>query len=62
MSILCVLKGNITFGDLLSTMPFKNDVGKFTTTGSDIWTAFEHSVRRYSTTVSNGEFLQVSGK
>lgn len=54
-------RGNITFGDLLSTMPFKNDVGKFTTTGSDIWTAFEHSVRRYSTTVSNGEFLQVSG-
>ncbi|CAI6346000.1 unnamed protein product [Macrosiphum euphorbiae] len=53
--------GNITFGDLLWTLPFKNDIGKITTTGSDIWTAFEYSVRRYSTTVSNGEFLQVSG-
>ncbi|KAE9545071.1 hypothetical protein AGLY_000614 [Aphis glycines] len=55
-------RGNITFGDLLSTLPFQNDVGKITTKGSDIWAAFEHSVQRYSTTVANGEFLQVSGK
>ncbi|XP_008185372.1 protein 5NUC [Acyrthosiphon pisum] len=54
-------RGNITLGDLLSTLPFKNDIGKITTTGLDIWTAFEYSVRRYSTTVANGEFLQVSG-
>ncbi|KAL4132774.1 hypothetical protein QTP88_009874 [Uroleucon formosanum] len=54
-------RGNITFGDLLSTLPFKNDVGKITTKGSDIWTAFEHSVRRYSKTEGYGEFLQVSG-
>lgn len=54
-------RGNITFGDLLSTLPFQNDVGKITTKGSDIWAAFEHSVRRYSTTVAYGEFLQVSG-
>ncbi|XP_025203214.1 protein 5NUC-like [Melanaphis sacchari] len=54
-------RGNITFGDLLSSMPFQDDVGKITTTGSDIWTAFEYSVRRYSTTVANGEFLQASG-
>ncbi|XP_026814840.1 protein 5NUC-like [Rhopalosiphum maidis] len=54
-------RGNITFGDLLSTLPFQNDVGKITTKGSDIWTAFEHSVQRYSTTAGNGEFLQVSG-
>ncbi|CAH1711678.1 protein 5NUC-like isoform X2 [Aphis gossypii] len=53
-------RGNITFGDLLSTLPFQNDVGKITTKGSDIWAAFEHSVQRYSTTVANGEFLQVS--
>jgi len=56
------IEGNITFGDLLSTLPFQNDVGKITTKGSDIWTAFEHSVERYSTTMGNGEFLQVSGK
>lgn len=54
-------RGNITYGDLLSSLPFQNDVGKLTTKGSDIWTAFEHSVQRYSTTVSYGEFLQVSG-
>ncbi|XP_026815926.1 protein 5NUC-like [Rhopalosiphum maidis] len=54
-------RGNVTFGDLLSSMPFQDDVGKITTKGLDIWTAFEYSVRRYSTTVANGEFLQVSG-
>lgn len=53
--------GNITYGDLLSSLPFQNDIGKITTKGSDIWTAFEYSVRRYSTIVPNGEFLQVSG-
>uniref|UniRef100_A0A2S2NGN6 5'-nucleotidase n=1 Tax=Schizaphis graminum TaxID=13262 RepID=A0A2S2NGN6_SCHGA len=60
MCVVCI-EGNITFGDLLSTLPFQNDVGKITTKGSDIWTAFEHSVHRYSTTAENGEFLQVSG-
>ncbi|XP_015368350.1 PREDICTED: protein 5NUC-like [Diuraphis noxia] len=54
-------RGNITFGDLLSSLPFQDDIGKITTKGSDIWTAFEYSVRRYSKTVANGEFLQVSG-
>ncbi|XP_027848967.2 protein 5NUC-like [Aphis gossypii] len=54
-------RGNITFGDLLSSLPFQDDIGKITTKGSDIWTAFEYSVRRYSTMVANGEFLQVSG-
>ncbi|CAI6360022.1 unnamed protein product [Macrosiphum euphorbiae] len=53
--------GNITFGDLLSSLPFQDDIGKITTKGSDIWSAFEYSVRRYSKTVANGEFLQVSG-
>lgn len=43
-------------------MPFQNDVGKITINGSEIWNAFEYSVRRYSTTVGNGEFIQVSGK
>uniref|UniRef100_A0A2H8THB7 5'-nucleotidase n=1 Tax=Melanaphis sacchari TaxID=742174 RepID=A0A2H8THB7_9HEMI len=54
-------RGNITFGDLLSALPFQNDIGKVTTKGSDIWTAFEHSVKRYSMNLGNGEFLQVSG-
>ncbi|KAL4105256.1 hypothetical protein QTP88_020513 [Uroleucon formosanum] len=53
--------GNITFGDLLSSLPFQDDIGTITTKGSDIWEAFEYSVRRYSKTVANGEFLQVSG-
>lgn len=54
-------KGNITFGDLVSTVPFRNDVGKITTNGSGLWQAFEYSVRRYSTVTPYGEFLQVSG-
>lgn len=61
MIVICIL-GNITFGDLLSSLPFQDDIGKITTKGSDIWSAFEYSVRRYSKTVANGEFLQVSGK
>lgn len=61
MIIICIL-GNITFGDLLSSLPFQDDIGIITTKGSDIWEAFEYSVRRYSKTVANGEFLQVSGK
>lgn len=55
-------QGNITFDDLLSSMPFKNDVGKVITKGSDILAAFEFSVRRYNGKEPFGEFLQVSGK
>lgn len=54
--------GNVTFGDLVSSIPFRNDVGIITTKGSDIRAAFEASVRRYDKTVARGEFLQVSGK
>lgn len=54
--------GNITFGDLLSSIPFQNDIGKMTTKGSDIWAAFEFSVRRYNGIEPYGEFLQFSGK
>lgn len=53
--------GNITLYDLVSALPFQNDIGKITVNGSAIWSALEFGVRRYSTNQLYGEFLQVSG-
>ncbi|XP_050542305.1 protein 5NUC-like [Daktulosphaira vitifoliae] len=54
-------EGNLTKGDMLRIFPFTSDVGKIQVKGSAIWSAFEHSVRRYEDNVKYGDFLQVSG-
>lgn len=54
--------GVISVGDYLGALPFDNDIGKITTKGSDIWAAFEYSVKRYDGILFQGEFLQVSGE
>lgn len=35
----------ITYGDLLSLLPFQNDIGKVTVKGLENWKALEFSVR-----------------
>ncbi|AYC28890.1 5'-nucleotidase C-terminal domain-containing protein [Paenisporosarcina cavernae] len=51
--------GEITYGDVLTVMPFGNALGIMNLTGAEIMTALEHSVS--SSPEPSGAFLQVSG-
>ncbi|GIN64100.1 hypothetical protein J27TS8_40930 [Robertmurraya siralis] len=51
--------GDITLGDVLTTMPFGNTLGIMNLTGAEIKEALEHSVKMAPE--QNGAFLQVSG-
>lgn len=57
-----VTSGNISKGDVLTTLPFGNTVDVITIKGKYIRQAFEHSVAHYDLVDSSGAFLQVSGK
>uniref|UniRef100_A0AB38ZEE9 Venom 5-prime nucleotidase 1 n=1 Tax=Ectomocoris sp. TaxID=3104572 RepID=A0AB38ZEE9_9HEMI len=57
------LKENITWGDLLTVLPFGNQLVRLRMKGSTLLKALHRSVERYDTdrNVGFGEFLQVSG-
>uniref|UniRef100_L7M9B0 Putative salivary ecto-5'-nucleotidase/apyrase n=1 Tax=Rhipicephalus pulchellus TaxID=72859 RepID=L7M9B0_RHIPC len=54
---------NVTWGDVVTTLPYGNSLVTVTLSGTDIWHMFEHSVTKYNTTKDGpkGRFLQVSG-
>ncbi|WP_078552454.1 choice-of-anchor I family protein [Bacillus alkalicellulosilyticus] len=52
-------QGNITLGDVLTVMPFANNLVTLDMTGDEIREALENSVSRIDE--GNGRFLQVSG-
>uniref|UniRef100_A0A224YAC5 5'-Nucleotidase n=1 Tax=Rhipicephalus zambeziensis TaxID=60191 RepID=A0A224YAC5_9ACAR len=54
---------NVTWGDVVTTLPYGNSLVTVTLTGTDIWYMFEHAVTRYNTSkdMPKGRFLQVSG-
>jgi 5'-nucleotidase / UDP-sugar diphosphatase len=52
-------QGEITYGDVLTTLPFGNTLATMTLTGSEIKTALEHSVSQ--SPKEHGGFLHVSG-
>lgn len=47
--------------DLMTIMPFANELTTQHLTGAELKEVLEHSVHRYSYTIRRGEFLQVSG-
>src|SRR5690606_36380573 len=51
--------GPITYGEVLTVMPFGNALAIMKVTGAEIKAALEHSVRLYP--AENGGFLHVSG-
>ena len=53
--------GEITLGEVLTTMPFGNQLVTLDLTGQEIVDALEHSVSRVEGQDAPGEFLQVSG-
>ncbi|WP_299742864.1 cell wall-binding repeat-containing protein [uncultured Rossellomorea sp.] len=53
--------GEITLGEVLTTMPFGNNLVTLDLTGEEIVAALEHSVKRVEGEDAPGEFLQVSG-
>ncbi|MCA1055271.1 5'-nucleotidase C-terminal domain-containing protein [Rossellomorea aquimaris] len=54
-------QGDITLGEVLTTMPFGNQLVTLDLTGQEILDALEHSVSRVEGEDAPGEFLQVSG-
>lgn len=53
--------GSITVFDMTSILPFENKLMVISVSGSEIISALERSVERYSLEIGNGEFLQMSG-
>lgn len=51
--------GDITVGEVLTTMPFGNALAIMNITGAELKSALEHSVRQFP--AENGGFLHVSG-
>lgn len=51
--------GDITYGEVLTTMPFGNSLAIMNLTGAELKTALEHSVRLFP--AENGGFLHVAG-
>nr|XP_037273825.1 5'-nucleotidase-like [Rhipicephalus microplus] len=54
---------NVTWGDVVTTLPYGNSLVTLTLTGTDLWQMFEHAVTGYNTSkdMPKGRFLQVSG-
>ncbi|KAL1442063.1 hypothetical protein MTO96_008068 [Rhipicephalus appendiculatus] len=54
---------NVTWGDVVSALPYGNSLVTIILTGADIWRMFENSVTKYNTIreMQKGRFLQVSG-
>ena len=53
-------EGNVSYNDLITTIPFQNKYDRIVLKGSTLMEVFEHSVGRYEQG-RPGEFLQVSG-
>uniref|UniRef100_A0A6G4ZWZ5 5'-nucleotidase n=1 Tax=Rhipicephalus microplus TaxID=6941 RepID=A0A6G4ZWZ5_RHIMP len=54
---------NVTWGDVVTTLPYGNSLVTLTLTGTDLLQMFEHAVTGYNTSkdMPKGRFLQVSG-
>ncbi|XP_070392059.1 snake venom 5'-nucleotidase-like [Dermacentor albipictus] len=54
---------NVTWGDVVTTLPYGNSLLTMTLTGTDVKQMFEHAVTNYTTEEDKqkGRFLQVSG-
>ncbi|MBT2581293.1 cell wall-binding repeat-containing protein [Planococcus sp. ISL-109] len=52
-------EGPITYGEVLTVLPFGNALAIMDVTGQEIWEALEHSVRLFP--AENGGFLHASG-
>lgn len=55
--------GNVTFGDLISVVPFQNTLARFSIRGSDLAAILTNSVSRAENTSNSGtgRFMQVAG-
>ncbi len=51
--------GNITMGDVLTVLPFGNQIATFGLKGADVWAALEHGVSKVEE--GAGQFPQVGG-
>ncbi|WP_374702878.1 5'-nucleotidase C-terminal domain-containing protein [Bacillus sp. T33-2] len=51
--------GDVTLGEVLTVMPFANQLVTLDLTGEEIWQALEHSVSKVES--GAGQFMQVSG-
>ena len=56
------LIGKIAFSDLLTSMPFGNDIVALTVKGTTLKEAFENSAFAKSDEEKSGRFLQHAGK
>ena len=54
--------GDLSYGDLLTSLPFGNDIVALTVTGATLKKAFENSAVALTDDAKSGRFLQVSGK
>jgi len=52
---------NVTVGDVMTVLPFRNRVSTFELTGADVLAALENGVSRVGRDTGTGRFLQVSG-
>ncbi|XP_037563266.1 protein 5NUC-like isoform X1 [Dermacentor silvarum] len=54
---------NVTWGDVVTTLPYGNSLLTMTLSGTDVWKMFEHAATNYTTEEDKqkGRFLQVSG-
>lgn len=53
--------GDITYGDVLTVLPFGNLTSTFSLTGQDVKAALENGVSRWDVEEGTGRFAQVSG-
>jgi 2',3'-cyclic-nucleotide 2'-phosphodiesterase (5'-nucleotidase family) len=54
--------GKVTLGDLMSVLPFVNNMVQMSLKGSDLLEVLEWSVDDYNANERKGKFLQYSGK
>ncbi|MFQ3567500.1 MAG: 5'-nucleotidase C-terminal domain-containing protein [Aggregatilineales bacterium] len=52
---------DVTFGDVMTVLPFRNRISTFELTGADVLAALENGVSRVGGDTGTGRFLQVSG-
>ena len=60
-----IAKGKVTRYDLISVLPFGNTIAQIDVKGSDVWTAFEHSLvhqqqKMMKVLTANGGLLHIS--
>ena len=57
-----LLLGEISYAQLLITMPFGGEIVAVTVSGKTLKDAFENSIRSYDNSALTGRFLQMSGR